>query len=184
MTRRSILRLALLTAVVGGGCDGGPTLPSVSGNEGALKFRYSGARSGTYVAAGNPSGGGTSAAYAQPTADGTTVVRTSARNPDGSAVTVFLYFPTPAAPTTIAVDWSECPRDGFCAGGQVFFSPATPSAITPSEQFGYSEGTIRITAAGAGRIRGTFGGRAHAATGSGAVNIRDGEFDLPLLANP
>jgi hypothetical protein len=184
MKRRSLVVAASLVTVFAlSGCGNEPTLPSVSGNEGALRFSYSGARRGTYVAAGDVHEGTGVWAYAE-LDGGRTVIRTLGRKGDNGTIELFLVFETPAAPGTIPIDFGACVQGAFCAGGAVQFAPQQIGGTSTgniADTYGFRSGAIRITSMEGGRIRGTFSGRL---TGtSEPLSVSDGQFDLPVVAN-
>ncbi|HEU4558470.1 MAG TPA: hypothetical protein VFS20_11495 [Longimicrobium sp.] len=183
-SRKLVLALALLGALGAGGCDGGPNLPPVDGSEGAARFTYSGARSGSFTAAGVPDPTSTSYAYARPSSSGWMDVTTTWVRSNGSRIRLSFAFPTPTRPTTVEFDWSECPADGFCPGGIVIFTPPPPSITDESGEdvFSFARGTIRITSVEGGRIRGIFSGRGNRQTaGGGTLMLSDGAFDVPIV---
>ena len=184
--RKHILTALAAAALALAGCDGSPTLPSVSGEDGAMRFSYSGAHGGTFNAVSNT--GPNIWAYAE-AGNGYVTLRSQMRKADGSEVTLFVAFAdpnggvfvAPAAPQTITIDVDNCPQDVACAGGTIRFTPPHPIGAIPQmfETFNYRRGTIHITARGNGRIRGTLSG--DLVSESSTLSVRDGEFDLALL---
>lgn len=179
MTRRKHVLTALTAAALAvAGCDGRPTFPTVSGEDGAVRFSYSGAHDGTFKAVSNT--GQNIWAYAE-AGNGYVVLRSQMRKDDGSEVTLFVAFFAPAAPQTITIDLDRCLQGAACPGGSIRFTPPHPIGSIPQtyEVFNYRRGTIRVTEIGNGRIRGTVSGEL--ASESSALSVRDGEFDLALL---
>ena len=181
---------ASLFALMLAACDGGPSLPRVSGIDGAVRFTYSGARNGTYSAAGAADGFSPSYAYADRSSDGWTAVYTTWARQDGSRISLTIAFPTPSGPTTVGFDWRKCLQDGPCPGGTVFFvPPQAPFAAgdrardVAQDVFSYARGTIRITSVTAGRIRGTFSGSGNSqAVTTDELSLSDGAFDVPIVS--
>lgn len=171
----------LLAAAALGGCDGAPNLPEVSGSDGAARFSFSGARSGSFVAAGDYRDSAGQWAYGTQSALGWTQILAVVRKPDGSDVLLLLGFRGALAPGTIPLYHDACPQDGPCAAGSVQFTTGlVPGMDNSREVFGFARGTLRITRVADGRVLGTFSGEAISDTGT--ITVKDGRFDVPLVA--
>ena len=179
--RIAAVTLALLATSLASGCEGAPGLPRASRPDGTVRFTYSGARTGTYSVAGAADGVSTSYAYAYPAPDpGWTIVSTTWAAQDGSSISLAFGFPTPSGAKTVDFDWRTCLQDMPCPGGVVFFFPPQTALHAA---YGYARGTIRITSVSGGRMRGTFSGEGTRESGSGteALTLADGVFDVPVL---
>ena len=173
-TAASILLLAILSA-----CDSS-NLPDVSGTDGALRFDFSGAHSGTFQAQGDGTartgdqwaGGYRSRAW---------ITVTGVRALGGGLQDLFSFdFPEKAAPYTVKVDRSQCLPMAPCSGGLLVLGMGGDGQV-PGDDFLFSTGEIRVTSISHGRVRGTFSGTAPADPGTGAVQLVQGSFDVPLV---
>jgi hypothetical protein len=176
-TAASLLLLAALAA-----CDS-TNLPKVSGNDGAVRFDFSGAKSGAFTARGD---GVTRASAEWAVGDRSRgwITVNAVRATGGSRQDVFSFdFPEQAAPYIIRFDRSQCAPQAPCSGGIVVLGmdPASDTS-GPGEDYLFSKGEIHVTSLAGGRVRGTFSGTAPADPGTGALQIVDGSFDVPLVA--
>ncbi|HEX8904505.1 MAG TPA: hypothetical protein VF771_06670 [Longimicrobiaceae bacterium] len=174
---------SLLLLVAATACDGPnlPGLPSVSGNDGAVRFYFSGSWAGSFAAQGDGVAR-TSSQWAGGERSRGWITVTAVRYGGPSRQEQFSFdFPEQAAPYTVRFDRSQCIADAPCPGGIVVLS-LQADVVVPSQAFLFTKGEIRVTRIADGRVRGTFSGTGVADPGDGTLQLADGSFDVPLVA--
>jgi hypothetical protein len=170
----SFLLLAVLAA-----CDSS-SLPEVSGNEGATRFDYNGAQSGSFRAQGVQGEPGATQ-WATGQRGGGWIIVDAQRTIGGTRQDEFAFlFPEQAAPYTVQVDRAQCAPGAPCSYGIVLLGVPLDSP-GPGDAFVFSKGEIHVTSIGNGRVRGTFSGTAPAESGGGTLQLVNGSFDVPLI---
>ncbi|HEY0025759.1 MAG TPA: hypothetical protein VGB24_22920 [Longimicrobium sp.] len=164
---------AALAAIVLTACGD----PSGSGDQqGLLRFNYTGALTGSYVAeapAQDTSGTGPYA-LARPHLVGYEIESRSA-SPMVRVGMITDQRATGVYEVQLICDISDTRR---CAAGAIEF-PADP-ATGVRQRYVMVAGTVTITSANARRIRGTFSGTAELNVAR-QIQVQNGEFDLPVL---
>jgi hypothetical protein len=147
-----------------------------------VSFTYSGAASGTFSAAGPPSGPGTiySATSGQRLSGG--LYKVDAFMPTNGALGNHLSLnvrPGQSGAQAVPVNDAACPPEP-CATGFVGLGLYVTVPIYLGDVYSFKSGEVRLTEASGSRLRGTFRGTAiHNSTGA-VIQVENGNFDVPV----
>lgn len=157
-------------------------------NAGSLGFSYSGARVGSYHASGVFQRAGGGPFVKQPFATG---IRNQA--PGQQEMVLLSYTPVSAATGNMLLFiipnvagtgsyalHTDCTDDRDCPFAGVFFDTDPAVEEDGSEAFVFTAGTLNVTSASGGHLRGTFSGTASTLAGDAVITVTNGTFDVPV----
>jgi hypothetical protein len=182
--KTKLLSAVLLASLATGCGDRSPAFPAVTGNEGVVRFDYTGAQSGTFLAKGDAVAAGFANqaewAFAQQSPPWTAIRASQVM--EGGRQSYFdlsiSLVAQPGPPYTITVTNTACVPAG-CPGG-IAVLEFTTGTIDTGHRYTLVQGVVNVTSVGGGRIQGTFTGTGQGQGGEGPIQIVNGRFDLPL----
>jgi len=186
--KRRMMTLAVLAAAAAlAGCKDSTGNDGVG--SGSISFTYTGVRSGSYSASGEFEKLGPSTFVKKPFATGV-----SLSDANGNVIGILGYVPVTATTghqavlvlppvsggETLEID-PTCETVTFCPLGLITFDINPDAQIDDSQGYLFTGGTVHVTSAANGRVKGTFSGTAVDVTGTQTLTVTNGSFDVPLL---
>lgn len=189
MRTHAILKAALTGAItLLAACN--DSTGSASADRGSLAFSYSGSMNGSYSTAGKFQRTGGASFAKQPfavalrsTQGGQAAVQLLAYEPTSSTKghLMLVAFPGVTGTGTFTFDDESCNEDDSCPFAIVAFDTNPDVEMDDSQAFIFSAGTLTVTSAADGHLRGTFSGTAESLGGDEVLTISGGTFDVPVV---